>query len=286
MLFEKLFKSPPVWLLILIYVLTVISTVASVVMVVVGYEGYLCYIVYAIAAIALAYSIYTMIRMRGRIRDSVGMLIYKSPLASRYVSDHGFRALVGAVMSLALNILFGVFNGVMGIMSSSYWYGSLALYYILLAVIYGVILFDRKNDSYKSYRRSGIILSLLNVVLSIAIAQMIFESRAFEYAGLMIYAFAAFAFYKLTMAIIQAVKSRKRRGAGIRALAFINLCSGMVSILALQTALLAAFGEAGADNSLFNTLTGSAVSLSLIGISIFMIINGTKKMKLEKTNER
>ena len=128
-------------------------------------------------------------------------------------------------------------------------------------------------------------MALLNVALSVAIAQMIFESKGFLYGGLMIYTFAAYAFYKIIMAIIRIVKSRKIHNAVLNAVAIINLTIGMVSILALQTALLSTFG-AGVNTSLFNTLTGSLVSLCSIGLSIYMIIKGTKKLKSEKTNER
>ena len=169
-------------------------------------------------------------------------------------------------------------------MAGSIWYGALSLYYITATLIYSLLLFDIKNCSYRSYRRCGWIMTVLNIALSVAIVQMIFENKAFEYGDIMVFVFAAYAFYKITMSIIRLVKARGQSNPVMGALALVGLTTGAVTILALQTALLSAFGN-GADASLFNTLTGSAVSMLALVISIYMIIKGTKEIKSEKTNE-
>lgn len=281
----RFFKNPPMWLILLTYALTVVFAALSVTSLVTGYEGVIVYAVYALAAITLSYSIYTLVKFSPSIKKKVKELIYKNGFTEKYVTNFGFRAFVGAVISLAFNIGFSVFNGVLGIMSHSVWYGSLSLYYILLSLIYGSIVLNGRETnlekSYKIYRRCGILLTLLNSALSIAIGQMIFEGQGFQYGGLMIYVCAAYAFYKITMAIIQLFALKKQKSPITHATVFINFTGGMVSILALQTALLSTFGN-GTDNSLFNTLTGSFVSLTTLTICIYMIINGTKKLKSEK----
>ena len=285
---KRIFKNPPVWLIILSYALALLSATGSLVILLFDYSkmplAIVAYTLFGLAGVSLGYSVYTIVRFAPKIKSFVIKQIEKSAFAKRYVKDFGYRALFGSVISLSFSALFGIFNGVMGILSRSVWYGSLSLYYILMSLIYASIVLNRKRDieaGHKIYLRCGILLAILNTALSAAIAQMIFEGKGFMYAGLMIYAFAAFAFYKITMAIIQLVRARHAENPLVHAVAFINLSSGAVSILALQTALLSTFSKGEVNISTFNTLTGTAVSLLSIGISIFMIIKGRKK-----TNER
>jgi len=285
---SKLFKNPPPWLLALIYIFTLSVSVVSIVLAVTQSTGIISYFVFGFAGIGLAYSVYTAIIFRKSIKFSVLKLANGNRFTRKYIESYGIRTLVSSTISFTVSVLFGIFNGILGIWASSVWYGALSLYYISAAIIYGILLLNLKSSNkkgYKIYRRCGYLMALLNVALSVSIAQMIFDSKGFLYGELTIYAFAAYAFYKITMAIIRLIKSRKYDNAVLNAIAIINLTVGMVSILALQTALLSAFGE-GINHSLFNTLTGSAVSISSIVLSIYMIVNGTKKLNLEKENER
>ena len=65
-LLQKL-KKPPVWLLVLNYILTVIFCVVSIVTLFwnngTWWYDTLCYTSYAVAAITLAYSVYTIIKV-------------------------------------------------------------------------------------------------------------------------------------------------------------------------------------------------------------------------------
>lgn len=88
------------------------------------------------------------------------------------------------------------------------------------------------------YRTGGILLIVLTLALSAAVVQMVYANRAFEYAGLMIYASAAYAFYKIIMALYNLVKARKQSDFKIRAVRNINFADAAVSVLALQTAMV------------------------------------------------
>jgi len=144
-----------------------------------------------------------------------------------------------------------------------------------------ILITDSKSEYTKAriYRNSGIITLILNLALSSAIAQMIFSNAHFSYFGWTIFAYAAYAFYKITVAIISFIKAHKQTDLTIRAIRNINLADALVSILALQTALLTMFSEGEVDISLFNTLTGIVVSLSTIAIGIYMIVSATNKIK-------
>ena len=137
------------------------------------------------------------------------------------------------------------------------------------------------------YRNSGVITLLLNIALSAAIAQMIFSGEHFSYMGWTVFAYAAYAFYKITASIISFIKAHKQTDLTVRAIRNINLVDALVSILALQTALLTMFSEGEVNISLFNTLTGIAVSFSSVAIGIYMIVSANKKIKeIQKENNQ
>lgn len=226
----------------------------------------------------------------------------KKTFTRSLVRNFGFRTMLFAVGSYAASIAFGIFNGVIGILSRSIWYGALAAYYILLAFLRGGVLsrhgksraakkagvesVDIEYTNAKNYRGCGVLLLLLNLALSGAIAQMIFDDGHFSYAGWTVYAMAAYAFFKITMSVINIFRAKKQKDMTVRAVRNINFADALVSILALQTALLTTFSGEGVDVSLFNTLTGCAVSLLTLGLGVLMIITGNQKMKEIRENKQ
>ena len=189
----------------------------------------------------------------------------------------------------------------MGIKNRSIWYGALAAFYIALAILRGGVLAYHKKKIGKKmqddelvrarvYRNSGIITLILNIALSSAIAQMVFSGEHFSYLGWTVFAYAAYAFYKITTSVISFIRAHRQDDLTVRAIRNINLVDALVSILALQTALLTTFSEEGVDVSAFNTVTGVVVSLLSVGIGIYMIISANKKIKYlrkeKNTNER
>ena len=118
---------------------------------------------------------------------------------------------------------------------------------------------------------------ILNFALVPAIVQMVIKNEGFKYAGVMIYVMAAYAFYKLGISIYNLFKVKKQSNFVIAAIKNISFADALVSILALQTALLQTFLQEGSPR-LFNALTGGMVSIGVISIGIYMIVNATCKL--------
>ena len=113
---------------------------------------------------------------------------------------------------------------------------------------------------------------------------MVVEGSAFVRWGWTVFAFAAYAFYKITMAIYNVIKTRKMDDMTLRALRCIGLADAMVSILALQTTLLYAFSTG--NNGVANALTGGVVCAFTVVIGAYMLICANrKKEKLQKEKE-
>ena len=250
----------------------------------------LSYLLFAIAGISLTYSVYLIIPLFPKIKKGIIRWMEKYYFTHLLLRNFGFRTVIFAIGSFLMSLLFSLFNAYMGIKNSSIWYGALAAFYIALAFLRGGVLIYHKNrigkkiqnDEYLKaivYRNSGIITLILNVALSVAIGQMIFSNAHFTYMGLTIFAYAVYAFYKITMSIIALIKAHKQTDLTVRAIRNINLVDALVSILALQTALLTMFSEDGVNISLFNTFTGIIVSLLSVGIGIYMIVSANRKIK-------
>ncbi len=115
---------------------------------------------------------------------------------------------------------------------------------------------------------------------------MVHQNRGFEYPGLLIYAMAAYSFYAVTVAIINIVKTRRHNSPVLSAAKAINLVAALVSILSLETAMLAQFG--GDDDPMFRRAmtgaTGGGVCTIVIGMAIYMIWRANKNLKKLQIN--
>lgn len=295
--FRALWKkilNPPIWAKILTFMVTVFSATLSLVMVGLGLENgvlaIIAYILFSVAGVSLAYSVYLIIPLFPKMKSGIIEWMEKHEFTHLLLRNFGFRTVIFTIGSFLMSLLFSAFNAYMGIANRSIWYGALAAFYIALAFLRGGVLAYHKsrigkkmqNDEYikaKVYRNSGIITLILNIALSSAIGQMIFSDAHFSYMGWTVFAYAAYAFYKITLSIISFIKAHKQDDLTVRAIRNINLVDALVSILALQTALLTMFSEDNVDISLFNTFTGVAVSVLSVGIGIYMIASANKKMK-------
>lgn len=74
------------------------------------------------------------------IKEKIENVIGRYAFTRRMVESYGFRTVALASVSFFISVIFGLYNGMMGILFHSVWYGALALYYILLAFLRGGVL--------------------------------------------------------------------------------------------------------------------------------------------------
>ena len=259
----------------------------------------LAYVSYVLAAVSLTYTVYTLVRLVPQLKQQLQAFVERHEFTRDLKKNFGFRTVMLSIVSFTVSIAYGAFNGVLGVLSLSVWHGALAAYYILLALLRGGILWHHAKSSRrdatnvplrraKTYQACGILLILLQIALSAAIVQMIFEDRSFHYdMEWMVFAVAAYAFYKIITAIINFFRAKEQADLTVEAIRNINLADAMVSILALQTTLLGLYRTDGISVSAFHTATGTAVSLFTLGLGVFMIIKAQKnikELKSEKTH--
>lgn len=245
------------------------------------------YALYGLAALSLGYSVYTAVYFFPRLRRGISQWAEKYEFTSGLLRNFGFRTLVFALVSLSVSAAYAVFSGVMAVLSLSVWYGALAAYYLLLTSLRGGVMLNRRRgrnlgdaerevQSLKSYRLCGLLLVLSSVAFTPAIVYVAVQGNAAQHAGLMIYASAAYAFYKIVMSVVNLVKARRQDDLAVQSLRNVNLADAMVSILALQIAMFQNFSPE-LDVALPNALTGGAVCLATLALGVFMLVDANRR---------
>ena len=204
------------------------------------------------------------------------------------MDSYGFRTMFFAGFSLVISIAYGAYLAVSAVLNKSIWQGCLASYYIILVLIRaGVLLFGRNKESKSEgvYLYCGIMLTLLNIAMTVAVLRTFFEGESFTYGGLMIYVAATYAFYKITHAIYNIFKAKKQDDYAIKGLRTLSLSDAIMSIYALQTALIAEFSVGDDGMKIMNYFTGGLVCLITLFIGIYttcIAFKQKKELKMEK----
>ena len=260
---------------------------------------YLSYIASAYALIltvtGFPYLISFVKNTKQRVAESsAAKKIYNTKYGRRYIEDVHFRTELSLYFGLLINFLYIGMKLFSGIYYRSLWFVALAGYYILLAVMRFILLHRgkkrteklSKESEIKRYRMCGTTLLIMNFALVGIVIFMVYQNKGFDYPGLLIYAMAAYSFYSIIIAVVNLVKFRKHGSPLLSAAKVINLVAAMVSILSLETAMLAQFGSD--DDPLFRKVmtgaTGGGVCTIVIGMAVFMIWKSTKLLKSLKIN--
>lgn len=240
--------------------------------------------VYAMTGITFFISAFYIALEIPKLKKIIRKMVQTYEWMWRIVSDMEYRIMIFAAASFFFNVIFAGFNGVIGWLSHSPWFGTLAAYYILL----GAMRYDwlRQNNPQITERRKekrvtsqkqicilyGVLFIFMAVVLGGAVILLVHLEGDKEYPGVVIYAVAAYAFYKIIVSAMNMIKARKRRALSmiiIRDIGYIDAC---VSILTLQTALLSAFSiHQEKFTKMMNGMTGGAVSLMILILGLYYI---------------
>lgn len=169
-------------------------------------------------------------------------------------ADYQFKTLATSTLSALVGLGFTVFNVVLGIIYKSVWNISISVYYVLLAIIRGIVVHSqrkvnvadnqKKQEQYKRiYFKTHILMIFMDMCLIAPIAYMVIGERSYEYGLIPAIAMAAYTTYRITMGIINLGKSRKQENILIRELRTVNLQDSLVAVLTLQNALIIANGS-------------------------------------------
>ena len=185
-------------------------------------------------------------------------------------------------LSLAANIAFALLELTEGLYFNSIWLVAIGVYYAVLGVMRFFLLRSiRSADEQhgrKAYFRTAILLNVLTVTMTGIFAQLIIDDQSFHYPGVLIYAMALWAFIKIILAVKNLIRRRKEEELILAAARCLSFAAALMSILALQTALISQFGEDAVDFAhTMNGVAGAVITALLITLSAMMLAKATKK---------
>lgn len=290
---KKIFKHivyPPIWVTLSLLVLSAVLLFLVCFFSLFGTPiGFVSYAIWSYTLIVFALGIVRLIKNVISTHISKDGKVAK--LHQRCKEDLDFKIKVGVSIGLAINSFYVIFRLVMAIMYSSIWFLTLVFYYLLLGFLRGYLLYslcrkDRnRTTECRCYSFIAWMMLLLNCTLSGIVILTIKTNSGFSYPGYIIYVSAAYAFYAIISSIINVFKFKKIGNPILSSAKVLNLVAGMVSILALQTAMIARFG--GNDESfriMMNSLIGGIICATVIIVSIYMIIH-SRRFKIEVSDD-
>ena len=175
-----------------------------------------------------------------------------------------------ALISLVFNILYCTYHIVFGVVTASWWFLTVGIYYAVLSIIRFAVLRHRGNNGLL-VRFTGAMLIVLSVCLVGTVILAFVKDRGTVFPLIAMLAVATYTFTKITLATIKWIKARKSTSVKRLTLRNISFANAFVSIYSLQRSMLVSFeGMAKTDIRIMNLATGSAVCIIvfLLGLNL------------------
>ncbi len=265
-------------------------------------ESAAAYPIFLLSAYSLVILLAALPALAGRLRQLKVNLWKRSRLirrvsstafGGRYLNDQLFRSSVSIYQGMAVNFLYMLFRLVTAVQYASVWFFSMAVYYMVLCIMRAYLAFgyrhrERKGVAYelRCYRRTAGMLFILNIPMGGMIVLMVRTNSGFNYPGYLIYLSALYTFYMMTLSIVNLVKFRKMGSPILSAAKILNFVSAMMSVLGLQTAMIARFSSDGEGyRKMMNAFTGGAVFFIVMVTVVVMMVRSSKIKKEVELNE-
>lgn len=280
---------PPIWLMV---ILVILSAAALTFIFVKGMEESVpAYIVYVLAFYTLNVVTVFCAVVLPKQYSTIKQKVYDHPFGNRYMTDRVFRTNISLSISFLISMLYVGINLWSWHMLKSYWFMVLAVYYVIMAVMrFLLVRYVRiqkiGTDLLSEWKRSMIcayILLLINLSLSGAVLMILYQSKGYDYPGVMIYVMAMYTFYSTIHAIVDIIKYRKLGSPVMSTAKIVSLSAALVSMLNLETAMFAQFGgDMSPENQqIFIILTGAGISITVVTLSVILIVKATKEIRRE-----
>ena len=201
--------------------------------------------------------------------------IERTAIGNRLLKDRRFRLILFAVLNMGWNLIYAAFNGILGIVYRSGWFGTMCAYYAALGLLkLNIVASAGKMPDARAEKRNmlktGIGLLFLAAILAIIVTFTIANAVNREYPIAMMIGIAAFTFFMVGRAIVSAVQAHRQGVLVSIMLRNLSLASAVGSVLSLERSMLGTFG---ASTDRF-TFVVEGVS-GLAGFAIVVLLGGS-----------
>ena len=201
------------------------------------------------------------------------------PRKSR-LSDQRFRAVLFACGSMGWNLLYGIYNGILGIVYRSVWFLTMCAFYLILGLMrLSVVTSCRKGGRNRTersvMRHNGIALIFLAAVLSGSVVLAFLYPVGKASHRIVMISIAAYTFYLVVLSAVNFVKAHRAHSLFLISLRNLSLAGAISSLVSLERSMLATFGTSPShSSSVAEVITGIGASLLVVALGITMIVQG------------
>lgn len=213
-------------------------------------------------------------------------LIVKTKIGNKIVSSQRYRIILSAAVAFAFNLLYAIYHCVLGVLNISFWFITMCAFYGILATIrFSAVLCERNHYKLPSddtdlfvMKFTGILLVILGIVLATINYVSLSQNIATKHEEIIMITIATYTFYKITMAIVKAVKQHKNPSPLLKTIRSIGYAEVSASILTLQRSMLVSFGSMDSRQMRFlNAMTGAVVCVFILILGLPMIVKSRRK---------
>ncbi len=183
-------------------------------------------------------------------RNGFRSLMRRSKLGERYLDDQDFRIWLTASFSFAFNLIYALYNHILGALSGEIWFTVMSGYYMILgAMRLGVVYARKKIDITKE--TNGISeneLSIMNfcgillIVLAFEFAASAYLSFVFdiaaEYDTLIMISVSVYTAIRMVFAVKNMIRAHKKRSPLLSIMRDISCADAAASVFALLRSIL------------------------------------------------
>ena len=233
---------------------------------------------------------------------------YKKKVEPKVLSTETGRALFGtygasnvfwSLVSLLINIGYSVLNIVLAVLLNSLWYGLIAIFYAVLMGARMTIIFLARHIARKYWINktellyaelkvsigSGGLIFLMDLSMAFAVTFMITNTPPYSSGKIVAIGLAAYTFYKIILAIVNLVRSRKNGDPVVTALRNISMADACMSLVNTTITLDMTFGTGNlaiAKNLAAFLAVGVTLALSVYAVVKGVILLRAKTVLIEE----
>lgn len=220
----------------------------------------------------------------------VKAIIYKNKFATRYVYDYEYRSNIVMQIGFLGNTAYALINLFMGLITKQVWFVAIGIFYTIFGFLKFALLVkqahilksenmrERRAAALRVWRFFGASMLVINIPNTIMVAQMIYNNKNYYYSPIITFAYFIYTSIYLIAAIVKVFQARMRKNPIFTAYSNMSFCGALMSVLALQTAMINAFELTDSMRRTANTITGSLVITVFYIISIVVIISTTRQL--------
>lgn len=239
--------------------------------------------------------IFTVINILVPLPDhvyKVKEIIYKNQFATRYIYDYEYRQNIVMQIGFLGNTVYALFNLFLGLVSHSIWSVSIGTFYVIFGFLKLALLVkqrhvlkcesmrERRAISLRVWRFFGLSMLVITAPLTVMVTEMIYSNRSHYYGSIITFGHFVYTSVYVVAAIVKVFQARARKNPIFSAYSNMSFCGALMSVLALQTAIITELGLSDSMRRILNSVTGGIVITAFYVISVVVIISTTRKLNM------